>query len=56
MIYLVLLYLFCIIYGIIHAVKNNSINYVEKAFWIIIIIIIPVGACLYLRSTFVTKH
>ncbi len=56
MIYLVVIYIGYVIYGLVHAFKNKEVNYVEKILWIIIIVTFPLGASYYLRSTFIAKH
>jgi len=54
---LVILLVGYMIYGVVHAVKNKSLNRSEKAIWIIIIFYMPVlGAALYLRSTFKVRN
>lgn len=44
-------------YGIVHVVKNKSLNRAQKAVWIIIAIMLPtIGVALYLRSTFKARE
>jgi len=45
------------LYGVVNVMKNKQLNLTEKIVWIIVIVFLPVlGASLYLRGTFVSRH
>lgn len=43
-------------YGVVHIVRNKSMHIMAKIVWLAIVIIIPVGASGYLRTTFKERH